>query len=102
MRSSLVDRGAAEEHNASVRSRAQSSCGFGEYQHPVALSALVAARDGAVDDVGGTRAMRGPSSIQHIDARYTEGRAALTGEVGCSDLSEVTVKQHCCLETALR
>ena len=34
-------------------------------------------------------------------ARYTEGRAALTSEVGCSDLSDVTVKQHCYLETAL-
>jgi hypothetical protein len=36
---------------------------------PAALGALVAASDGAVDDVGGSRGVRGPSSIQHIGAR---------------------------------
>jgi hypothetical protein len=34
---------------------AQSSRGFGEYQHPAALVVLVAASNGAVDDVGGSR-----------------------------------------------
>jgi hypothetical protein len=47
----------------------ESSCAFGEYQHPAALGALVAASDGAVDDVGGSRAVSGASSIHHIDAR---------------------------------
>ena len=60
---------AAEEHNASIRSRAQSCRGSGEYQYPAALGALVAASGGAVDDVGGSLAVSGPSSIQHIDAR---------------------------------
>jgi len=64
-----VDRRAAEEHNASVHNRAPSSRGFGEYQHLAALGARVAASDGAVDDVGGSLAESGPSSIQHIDAR---------------------------------
>jgi hypothetical protein len=66
------------------------------------IGALVAAGDDAVDDVGGLLTVSGPSSTpSYRYTRYTEGRATRTGEVECSDLSGVTVKQHCCLETAL-
>ena len=53
--------GATEENNASVCSR-----GVGEYQPKATLGA---ASDGAVDDVAGSLAVSGRSSIQHIDAR---------------------------------
>ena len=79
--------------------RSVCSRGVGEYQPKATLGA---ASDGAVDDVAGSLAVSGRSSIQHIDARdITEGRGALTGEVGCPDLWEATVKQRCCLETVL-
>jgi hypothetical protein len=74
----------------------ESSCGLAN----ISIRPRSAASDGAVDDVGGSRAASGASSIHHIDARDISKDAA-TSEVGCSDLSEVTVKQHCCLETAL-
>ena len=46
--------------------RSVCSRGVGEYQPKATLGA---ASDGAVDDVAGSLAVSGRSSIQHIDAR---------------------------------
>jgi hypothetical protein len=47
----------------------ETSCAFGEYQHPGALGALVAVSDGAVDNVGTSRAVAARPPIQHINVR---------------------------------